>query len=153
MLTLLPTQFYLTTQSPVVSKGLVPLIARINPVEQEAFGAASQAKSLESNVLYNEFYQMLMSLPAFDSPDTLADEVYRLMNEFNSSENGERAFVSFEQQTGMLQNLLGNVDDDSDLSEALRIVLVGTMNAQLQMMTWMQDIILSGGEPEESIEW
>ncbi|ECN4613191.1 type III secretion system effector protein OrgC, partial [Salmonella enterica subsp. enterica serovar Typhimurium] len=32
-------------------------------------------------------------------------------------------------------------------------VLVGSMNAQSQMTSWMQEIILSGGENKEAIDW
>ncbi|EAA3004018.1 type III secretion system effector protein OrgC, partial [Salmonella enterica subsp. enterica serovar Kentucky] len=45
------------------------------------------------------------------------------------------------------------VEPGTHLYEALNGVLVGTMNAQSQMTSWMQEIILSGGENKEAIDW
>ncbi|SUG46162.1 type III secretion system effector protein OrgC [Salmonella enterica subsp. arizonae] len=51
------------------------------------------------------------------------------------------------------KNIIGKVEPDTHLYEALNGVLVGTMNAQSQMTSWMQEVILSGGENNESIDW
>ncbi|ENA9754414.1 type III secretion system effector protein OrgC, partial [Salmonella enterica subsp. enterica serovar Braenderup] len=75
------------------------------------------------------------------------------MNAFKDPNSGDSAFVSFEQQTAMLQNMLAKVEPGTHLYEALNGVLVGTMNAQSQMTSWMQEIILSGGENKEAIDW
>ncbi|EJX4185232.1 type III secretion system effector protein OrgC [Salmonella enterica] len=103
--------------------------------------------------LYDEFYQTLLSLPESASSETLKDIIYQEMNAFKDPKSGDSAFVSFEQQTAMLQNMLGKVESGSRLYEALNGVLVGTMNAQSQMTSWMQEVILSGGENKESIDW
>ncbi|HDI4957705.1 TPA: type III secretion system effector protein OrgC [Salmonella enterica] len=103
--------------------------------------------------LYDAFYQTLLSLPESASSETLKDIIYQEMNAFKDPKSGDSAFVSFEQQTAMLQNILGKVESGSRLYEALNGVLVGTMNAQSQMTSWMQEVILSGGENKESIDW
>ncbi|ENZ85652.1 Oxygen-regulated invasion protein OrgC [Salmonella enterica subsp. houtenae serovar 16:z4,z32:-- str. RKS3027] len=103
--------------------------------------------------LYDAFYQTLLSLPESASSETLKDIIYQEMNAFKDPKSGDSAFVSFEQQTAMLQNMLGKVESGSRLYEALNGVLVGTMNAQSQMTSWMQEVILSGGENKESIDW
>ncbi|EAM4409550.1 type III secretion system effector protein OrgC [Salmonella enterica] len=103
--------------------------------------------------LYDTFYQTLLSLPESASSETLKDIIYQEMNAFKDPKSGDSAFVSFEQQTAMLQNMLGKVESGSRLYEALNGVLVGTMNAQSQMTSWMQEVILSGGENKESIDW
>ncbi|EKA6133418.1 type III secretion system effector protein OrgC [Salmonella enterica] len=103
--------------------------------------------------LYGTFYQTLLSLPESASSETLKDIIYQEMNAFKDPKSGDSAFVSFEQQTAMLQNMLGKVESGSRLYEALNGVLVGTMNAQSQMTSWMQEVILSGGENKESIDW
>ncbi|HDC2132454.1 TPA: type III secretion system effector protein OrgC [Salmonella enterica] len=103
--------------------------------------------------LYDAFYQTLLSLPESASSETLKDIIYQEMNAFKDPKSGNSAFVSFEQQTAMLQNMLGKVESGSRLYEALNGVLVGTMNAQSQMTSWMQEVILSGGENKESIDW
>ncbi|EFR2126739.1 type III secretion system effector protein OrgC [Salmonella enterica] len=103
--------------------------------------------------LYDTFYQTLLSLPESASSETLKDIIYQEMNAFKDTKSGDSAFVSFEQQTAMLQNMLGKVESGSRLYEALNGVLVGTMNAQSQMTSWMQEVILSGGENKESIDW
>ncbi|ECC6544778.1 type III secretion system effector protein OrgC [Salmonella enterica] len=103
--------------------------------------------------LYDTFYQTLLSLPESASSETLKDIIYQEMNAFKDHKSGDSAFVSFEQQTAMLQNMLGKVESGSRLYEALNGVLVGTMNAQSQMTSWMQEVILSGGENKESIDW
>ncbi|EAW4481255.1 type III secretion system effector protein OrgC [Salmonella enterica] len=103
--------------------------------------------------LYDTFYQTLLSLPESASSETLKDIIYQEMNAFKDPKSGDSAFVSFEQQTAMLQNMLGKVESGSRLYEALNGVLVGTMNAQSQMTSWMQEVILSGGEKKESIDW
>lgn len=103
--------------------------------------------------LYDAFYQRLLSLPESASSETLKDSIYQEMNAFKDPKSGDPAFVSFEQQTAMLQNMLGKVESGTRLYEALNGVLVGTMNAQSQMTSWMQEIILSGGENKEAIDW
>lgn len=103
--------------------------------------------------LYDAFYQTLLSLPESASSETLKDIIYQEMNAFKDPKSGDSAFISFEQQTAMLQNMLGKVESGSRLYEALNGVLVGTMNAQSQMTSWMQEVILSGGENKESIDW
>ncbi|EAM3331389.1 type III secretion system effector protein OrgC [Salmonella enterica] len=103
--------------------------------------------------LYDTFYQTLLLLPESASSETLKDIIYQEMNAFKDPKSGDSAFVSFEQQTAMLQNMLGKVESGSRLYEALNGVLVGTMNAQSQMTSWMQEVILSGGENKESIDW
>ncbi|EBF0273604.1 type III secretion system effector protein OrgC [Salmonella enterica] len=103
--------------------------------------------------LYDAFYQKLLSLPESASSETLKDIIYQEMNAFKDPKSGDSAFVSFEQQTAMLQNMLGKVESGSRLYEALNGVLVGTMNAQSQMTSWMQEVVLSGGENKESIDW
>ncbi|ECG8593054.1 type III secretion system effector protein OrgC [Salmonella enterica subsp. salamae] len=103
--------------------------------------------------LYDVFYQRLLSLPESASSETLKDSIYQEMNAFKDPKSGDPAFVSFEQQTAMLQNMLGKVESGTRLYEALSGVLVGTMNAQSQMTSWMQEIILSGGENKEAIDW
>ncbi|EAS2167751.1 type III secretion system effector protein OrgC [Salmonella enterica] len=103
--------------------------------------------------LYDTFYQTLLSLPESASSEMLKDIIYQEMNAFKDPKSGDSAFVSFEQQTAMLQNMLGKVESGSRLYEALNGVLVGTMNAQSQMTSWMQEVILSGGENKESIDW
>ncbi|EAU5129489.1 type III secretion system effector protein OrgC [Salmonella enterica] len=103
--------------------------------------------------LYDTFYQTLLSLPESASSETLKDIIYQEMNAFKDPKSGDSAFVSFEQQTAMLQNMLGKVESGSRLYEALNGVLVGTMNAQSQMTSWMQEVILSGGENKESVDW
>ncbi|EAX8240168.1 type III secretion system effector protein OrgC [Salmonella enterica] len=103
--------------------------------------------------LYDAFYQTLLSLPESASSETLKDIIYQEMNAFKDPKSGDSAFVSFEQQTAMLQNMLGKVESGSRSYEALNGVLVGTMNAQSQMTSWMQEVILSGGENKESIDW
>ncbi|EAM8934502.1 type III secretion system effector protein OrgC [Salmonella enterica] len=103
--------------------------------------------------LYDAFYQTLLSLPESASSETLKDIIYQEMNAFKDPKSGDSAFVSFEQQTAMLKNMLGKVESGSRLYEALNGVLVGTMNAQSQMTSWMQEVILSGGENKESIDW
>ncbi len=103
--------------------------------------------------LYEEFYQRLLSFPESASSETLKDSIYQEMNAFKDPKSGDSAFVSFEQQTAMLQNMLGKVESGSRLYEALSGVLVSTMNAQSQMTSWMQEIILSGGENKEAIDW
>ncbi|EOX8444808.1 type III secretion system effector protein OrgC [Salmonella enterica] len=103
--------------------------------------------------LYEAFYQRLLSFPESASSETLKDSIYQEMNAFKDPKSGDSAFVSFEQQTAMLQNMLGKVESGSRLYEALSGVLVSTMNAQSQMTSWMQEIILSGGENKEAIDW
>lgn len=103
--------------------------------------------------LYDAFYQRLLSLPESASSETLKDSIYQEMNAFKDPKSGDSAFVSFEQQTAMLQNMLGKAESGTRLYEALNGVLVGTMNAQSQMTSWMQEIILSGGENKEAIDW
>ncbi len=73
------------------------------------------------------------------------------MNAFKDPKSGDSAFVSFEQQTAMLQNMLAKVEPGTHLYEALNGVLVGTMNAQSQMTSWMQEIILSGGKTKRQL--
>ncbi|EJQ8704185.1 type III secretion system effector protein OrgC [Salmonella enterica] len=103
--------------------------------------------------LYDAFYQRLLALPESASSETLKDSIYQEMNAFKDPNSGDSAFVSFEQQTAMLQNMLAKVEPGTHLYEALNGVLVGTMNAQSQMTSWMQEIILSGGENKEAIDW
>ncbi|ECG8591056.1 type III secretion system effector protein OrgC [Salmonella enterica subsp. salamae] len=116
----------------------------------EDSAALSNANGVDA---YEAFYQKLLLLPESASSETLKDAIYQEMGTFKDPSSGDSAFVSFEQQTSMLQNMIGRAEPESHLYEALNGVLVSTMNAQSQMTSWMQEIILSGGETEESIDW
>ncbi len=47
-----------------------------------------------------------LALPESASSETLKDSIYQEMNAFKDPKSGDSAFVSFEQQTAMLQNML-----------------------------------------------
>lgn len=147
-----PTTSYLlpTVNTETTGSGVVSLSARAATLNNENNARLSNSGDVD---LYDAFYQTLLSLPDSASSQTLKDTIYQKMNAFEDPKSGEPAFVSFEQQTGMLQNMIGKVAPDTPLYEALNGVLVGTMNAQSQMTSWMQEIILSGGENAESVDW
>ncbi|EAA7244994.1 type III secretion system effector protein OrgC [Salmonella enterica] len=145
----IPTSYLVPTANTEVTS-VVSLSARaatLNNVDSVHLNHGSDVD------LYDAFYQRLLSLPESASSETLKDTIYQEMNTFKDPKSGDPAFVSFEQQTAMLQNMLGKVESDTRLYEALNGVLVGTMNAQSQMTSWMQEIILSGGENKEEIDW
>lgn len=75
------------------------------------------------------------------------------MNAFKDPKSGDSAFVSFEQQTAMLQNMLAKVEPGTHLYEALNGVLVGTMNAQSQMTSSDAGDYFIGRENKEAIDW
>ncbi|EQC2931810.1 type III secretion system effector protein OrgC [Salmonella bongori] len=132
------------------NNSVIPLSARAATLNNEN---SIRLNSDGDVALYEAFYQALLSLPESGSTETLKDTIYQKMTAFKDPQSGDPAFVSFEQQTAMLQNMIGKVEPGTDLYEALNGVLVGTMNAQSQMASWMQEIILSGGENEESTDW
>ncbi|WNI88046.1 type III secretion system effector protein OrgC [Citrobacter portucalensis] len=105
------------------------------------------------NYLINGFIDSLYTLPPAASPMELADAVSRLLNEHKDISGKEPAFKSLEQQVGVLQSALATENIGSALHEGLSIVLLGVTNLQYQMTTWMQDIVLSGGQAKESEEW
>lgn len=132
------------------NNSVIPLSARAATLNNEN---SIRLNSDGDVALYEAFYQAILSLPESGSTETLKDTIYQKMTAFKDPQSGDPAFVSFEQQTAMLQNMIGKVEPGTDLYEALNGVLVGTMNAQSQMTSWMQEIILSGGESEESTDW
>ncbi|EFV0438750.1 type III secretion system effector protein OrgC [Salmonella enterica] len=139
-----------TVNTEATSNSVVSLNARAVTLNNANNAHLSNGSNVD---LYDAFYQTLLSLPELVSSEALKDTIYQEMNAFKDPKNGEPAFVSFEQQTAMLQNIIGKVEPDTHLYEALNGVLVGTMNAQSQMTSWMQEVILSGGENNESIDW
>ncbi|EAM7070337.1 type III secretion system effector protein OrgC [Salmonella enterica] len=138
------------TNTDATGNSVVSLSARAATLNNVNSARLSDGGDID---LYEAFYQKLLSLPESASSETLKDIIYQEMSAFKDPKSGDSAFVSFEQQTAMLQNMLGKVESGSRLYEALNGVLVGTMNAQSQMTSWMQEVILSGGENKESIDW
>ncbi|EBS7633918.1 type III secretion system effector protein OrgC [Salmonella enterica] len=145
----IPTSYLVPTADTEVTSvvSLSTRAAMLNNVDSAHLSNGGDAD------LYDAFYQRLLSFPESASSETLKDSIYQEMNAFKDPKSGDSAFVSFEQQTAMLQNMLGKVESGSRLYEALSGVLVSTMNAQSQMTSWMQEIILSGGENKEAIDW
>ncbi|EBH9036445.1 TPA: type III secretion system effector protein OrgC [Salmonella enterica subsp. indica] len=145
----IPTSYLVPTADTEVTSvvSLSTRAAMLNNVDSAHLSNGGDAD------LYEAFYQRLLSFPESASSETLKDSIYQEMNAFKDPKSGDSAFVSFEQQTAMLQNMLGKVESGSRLYEALSGVLVSTMNAQSQMTSWMQEIILSGGENKEAIDW
>lgn len=147
----IPTSYVVpATNTDATGNSVVSLSARAATLNNVNSARLSDGGDID---LYDTFYQTLLSLPESASSETLKDIIYQEMNAFKDPKSGDSAFVSFEQQTAMLQNMLGKVESGSRLYEALNGVLVGTMNAQSQMTSWMQEVILSGGENKESIDW
>lgn len=145
----IPTSYVVPT-AHTEATGVVSLSARATMLNNVDSAHLSNGGDVD---LYDVFYQRLLSLPESASSETLKDSIYQEMNAFKDPKSGDPAFVSFEQQTAMLQNMLGKAESGTRLYEALSGVLVGTMNAQSQMTSWMQEIILSGGENKEAIDW
>ncbi|HII1672590.1 TPA: type III secretion system effector protein OrgC [Salmonella enterica] len=145
----IPTSYVVPTANTEAT-GVVSLSARATMLNNVDSAHLSNGGDVD---LYDVFYQRLLSLPESASSETLKDSIYQEMNAFKDPKSGDPAFVSFEQQTAMLQNMLGKAESGTRLYEALSGVLVGTMNAQSQMTSWMQEIILSGGENKEAIDW
>ncbi|EAW8146334.1 type III secretion system effector protein OrgC [Salmonella enterica subsp. enterica] len=145
----IPTS-YLVPTADTEATGVVSLSARAAMLNNVDSKPLSNGDDVD---LYEAFYQRLLALPESASSETLKDSIYQEMNAFKDPKSGDSAFVSFEQQTAMLQNMLAKVEPGTHLYEALNEVLVGTMNAQSQMTSWMQEIILSGGENKEAIDW
>ncbi|EPC4819987.1 type III secretion system effector protein OrgC [Salmonella enterica] len=139
-----------TANTEATGSSVVSLSARAVTLNNVDSARLSNGTDVE---LYDAFYQRLLSLPESASSETLKDAIYQEMNAFKDPNSGDPAFVSFEQQTAMLQNMMGKVESDTRLYEALNGLLVGTMNAQSQMTSWMQEIILSGGENKEAVDW
>ncbi|ECC1661235.1 type III secretion system effector protein OrgC [Salmonella enterica subsp. salamae] len=145
----IPTSYLVPTANTEVTS-VVSLSSRTATLNNVDSAHLSNGGDVDLN---DAFYQRLLSLPESASSETLKDTIYQEMNAFKDPKSGDPAFVSFEQQTAMLQNMLGKVESGTRLYEALNGVLVGTMNAQSQMTSWMQEIILSGGENKEAIDW
>lgn len=101
--------------------------------------------------LYDAFYQRLLALPESASSETLKDSIYQEMNAFKDPNSGDSAFVSFEQQTAMLQNMLAKVEPGTHLYEALNGVLVGTMNAQSQMTSGCRRLFYRAGKTKRQL--
>lgn len=139
-----------TANTEATGSSVVSLSARAATLNNVDSARLSNGTDVE---LYDAFYQRLLSLPESASSETLKDAIYQEMNAFKDPNSGDPAFVSFEQQTAMLQNMMGKVESGTRLYEALNGLLVGTMNAQSQMTSWMQEIILSGGENKEAVDW
>ncbi|MCV2963781.1 type III secretion system effector protein OrgC [Escherichia coli] len=145
----IPTS-YLVPTADTEATGVVSLSARAAMLNNGDSAPLSNGGDVD---LYDAFYQRLLALPESASSETIKNSIIQEMNAFKDPKSGDSAFVSFEQQTAMLQNMLAKVEPGTHLYEALNGVLVGTMNAQSQMTSWMQEIILSGGENKEAIDW
>lgn len=146
----IPTYLVPAANTEATGNSVVSLSSRVATLNNMNRACLSDRSDVD---LYDAFYQKLLSLPESASSETFKDTIYQEMNAFKDPKSGNSAFVSFEQQTAMLQNMMEKVESGTRLYEALNGVLVGTMNAQSQMTSWMQEIILSGGENKEIIDW
>lgn len=132
----------------------VDIISLDNKLQQ----TVSTVNSSDADFSYAEpfvqsFIIAITNLPPKDDINDYANDISKIMRNFPDPETGDPAFVTLEQQMALLQQTLAIVDKSSSIYEPLMSVFVGTMYLQSEMVSWMQDIILSGGKANNQQEW
>ncbi|HID7510662.1 TPA: hypothetical protein ACXHW4_004577 [Enterobacter hormaechei] len=139
-------------------EALVSLNDRLQNVKMRSAPAVNDAPDItppaaDNDPLVNTFLECLLQIPPTDDPQAYAAKVSEAMRIFLDPKTGQLAFTTLEQQTDILQRTLEKVGEDTPLSEPLTATLHGTSNLQFQMTTWIQDVVLSGGEVKEFEQW
>ncbi len=144
----------LINQNLDLKKTSVDIISLDNKLQQ----TVSTINSSDADFSYVEsfvqsFIIAITNLPPKDDINDYANDISKIMRNFPDPETGAPAFVTLEQQMALLQQTLAIVDKSSSIYEPLMSVFVGTMYLQSEMVSWMQDIILSGGKTNNQQEW
>lgn len=135
---------------------IVPLQQRLAEAQAGAAPLPADTPSAPDfgdDPLAQAFLAALRTLPPCDDPRDYAAAVSQLMREFVDPATGQPAFVTLEEQSGMLQRVLAEIGPDDPLAQPVQATLIGTANLQSQMSKWMQDICMSDGTPKEFEEW
>ncbi len=130
----------------------------IIPLDNKLQQTVSTVNSSNEDFSYTEpfiqsFIVAITNLPPKDDINDYANDISKIMRNFPDPETGNPAFVTLEQQMALLQQTLAIIDKSSPVYEPLMSVFVGTMYLQSEMVSWMQDIILSGGKTNNQQEW